>query len=603
MTIDFDDVLRDIGQYGRYQKIIMWSCLFPLCIPSGIHWFNQIFMQGIPEHRCFIPEIDSPDQDLSNLTLGEFIPWEEQIDGSRELSGCEMLAKTSSTNSTPNSSALRSTRAAPYENNIPCQFGWKYDEKHYTKTVVTDWNLVCDYALVPTVAFAIFGVGNLVGVFFFGYVSDRFGRKKASFCLLAVQTVFGVLSAVAPNIASWMVFRFMVGTTIPASYTIGFVMVVELVGPERRAFATVISNFFCGIGFVSCAGLAYLIRDWRYFALSTSLPFALFFLVFLFIPESPRWLLSVGKFAEAERIIRKIAGANGVVLPVNYMETLKMQSDKKEEMAAMTSGEQQEPLRQLTNEPSFRDLFATPGIRKSIIFLSVIWLMIAIAYNGMNYYSPEVGPNPYLSYALTTLTELPANFAVWPLVQHWGRRWTLITSMILGGVCCITTIFVPRSEAYSDTVMLACLLIGKFCSTCADIVIYLYSGELLPTALRSLGIGVVSTMGMLGYIVVPFVLASGRLGPAYRTIPLVAIGALMVLGALTNLFLPETLHRKLPESVEECEEQYRALRLRHYVVCCVEKPTVEDRRGPEAADQDAEELENLKSVESPSRVA
>ena len=152
----------------------------------------------------------------------------------------------------------------------------------------------------------------------------------------------------------------------------------------------------------------------------------------------------------------------------------------------------------------------------SSVLFQVIWLMIAIAYNGMNYYSPEVGPNPYLSYALTTLTELPANFAVWPLVQHWGRRWTLISAMILGGVCCVTTIFVPRGKEFSGTVMLVCLLIGKFCSTCADIVIYLYSGELLPTPLRSLGIGVVSTMGMLGYIVVPFVLAAGRLGAAYQ---------------------------------------------------------------------------------------
>ena len=160
----------------------------------------------------------------------------------------------------------------------------------------------------------------------------------------------------------------MVGTTIPASYTIGFVMVVELVGPERRAFATVISNFFCGIGFVSCAALAYLIRDWRYFSIASSLPFAVFFFAFWFLPESPRWLLSVGRLAEAEKIIRKIARTNGAALPDNYMEMLKMQSAKKEELAAESSPE---TANDSTKDPNFYDLFITPGIRKSIIFLSV----------------------------------------------------------------------------------------------------------------------------------------------------------------------------------------------------------------------------------------
>ena len=72
----------------------------------------------------------------------------------------------------------------------------------------------------------------------------------------------------------------------------------------------------------------------------------------------------------------------------------------------------------------------------------------------------------------------------------------------------------------------------------------------------------------------------------------------MMLGAATNLFLPETLHRKLPESVEECEEQHRALRLKHYLTCCVEKPPNRSRVCEDDDDAagalDMEELETLK---------
>jgi hypothetical protein len=210
MPTDFDDVLRDIGDYGKYQKIVMWTLLFPLCIPSGIHWFNQIFMQGIPEHRCFIPEMHSPNIPLFHYAVEDFIPLETQIDGSREPSRCTMFAREPA-GSLPEFST--NTESGPFLSDssnftiVPCLFGWNYNDEHYTKTVVTDWDLVCDLALAPTIAFAVFGVGNLVGVFFFGSISDRFGRKKGMFFLLAVQTVFGGLSAVAPNIGSWMFFR------------------------------------------------------------------------------------------------------------------------------------------------------------------------------------------------------------------------------------------------------------------------------------------------------------------------------------------------------------------------------------------------------------
>lgn len=50
--IDVDDLLPQIGEFGRYQKLLIWLVCLPACIPCGFGAFNQLFMQQIPDHWC-----------------------------------------------------------------------------------------------------------------------------------------------------------------------------------------------------------------------------------------------------------------------------------------------------------------------------------------------------------------------------------------------------------------------------------------------------------------------------------------------------------------------------------------------------------------------
>lgn len=61
--MDLDDVLPDIGEFGKYQKLVLWFVLLPSVFPCGFHAYNQLFMSATPEHWCHIPELDgiSPD--------------------------------------------------------------------------------------------------------------------------------------------------------------------------------------------------------------------------------------------------------------------------------------------------------------------------------------------------------------------------------------------------------------------------------------------------------------------------------------------------------------------------------------------------------------
>lgn len=50
--MDLDDLLPQVGEFGKYQKILLWFVCLPACIPCGFCAFNQLFMADIPPHWC-----------------------------------------------------------------------------------------------------------------------------------------------------------------------------------------------------------------------------------------------------------------------------------------------------------------------------------------------------------------------------------------------------------------------------------------------------------------------------------------------------------------------------------------------------------------------
>lgn len=62
--IDLDAILADVGEFGKYQKLVLWFILLPGVFPCGFHAYNQLFMAANPKHWCRIPELDHVDQEI-----------------------------------------------------------------------------------------------------------------------------------------------------------------------------------------------------------------------------------------------------------------------------------------------------------------------------------------------------------------------------------------------------------------------------------------------------------------------------------------------------------------------------------------------------------
>jgi len=157
--------------------------------------------------------------------------------------------------------------------------------------------------------------GAVLGALVFGRLTDRYGRKKLFFITLTVYLTGVALSAFSWDFGSFLVFRFITGCGIGGEYAAINSAIDELIPARHRGRVGLMINGSFWLGAALGSGATLLLLDPGRFAvdlgwrLGFAIGAALGLLILLFrksIPESPRWLLTHGREAEAERIMAEI---------------------------------------------------------------------------------------------------------------------------------------------------------------------------------------------------------------------------------------------------------------------------------------------------------
>ncbi|XP_051168668.1 organic cation transporter 1-like isoform X1 [Leptopilina boulardi] len=583
-SIDFDEVLLHVGEKGRYQNIMYYLLCIPATLPAAFLAFSQVFVSASPDHWCKIPELDNL---TSILSLEErkalSLPYRIRSDGRKEYDRCTMydvnytsiveswldsfLSNDSQfESSTSSSSSIISSNLIYPPNRLPsppvsnpnwpvtkCRYGWDYDTRDYDSTLVTELDLVCDNSWWPSTSTTFFYVGSLFGNVVFGWIADKWGRRTAFFAILFLEVIFSIATSFSPNYVIYTALRTINGLFFPAIYQIPFILALELMGPRYRTFAGMVICMFFASAMSLLALLGYLLRHWYTLSLATSVPFILLFSYYWIIPESPRWLLSKNRIDEAEEIVQHMAKMNGRTVPTNFLRKMEMDILKRQGVSCngKNCGEFSPEMETEDRPPppsaTPMDLITNPNIRKKFFILAFDWVANAVVYNGLSYNTTNLGVSDYLAFFIGGIVEIPSYVITWYAMDRIGRRWVLCLTMLLGGLACVSCMFVPE-DAVWVTVSLA--MIGKFGIAASFAVFYVFVGELLPTVLRSQAMGIASFIAGIGLLTFPYIV---HLAVYSRVLPLIIMGSLSVAGAITSIFLPETLNIHLPQTVEEGE--------------------------------------------------
>jgi MFS family permease len=164
---------------------------------------------------------------------------------------------------------------------------------------------------------AIYTIGNLVGSFFAGPASDRYGRRVGMFVGSIIAIMGGIVVCTAKQSQAYMAGRFFIGFGVSICRSAAPAFVTEISPPQWRGPVTLLYNSLWLIGAILASGVANATGpiksslSWRIPLILQIIPFAIVLLTCWHLPESPRWLIANDRFEEAEAIMTKYH-ANGV---------------------------------------------------------------------------------------------------------------------------------------------------------------------------------------------------------------------------------------------------------------------------------------------------
>ncbi|CAL8278219.1 unnamed protein product [Lota lota] len=511
---DFGEILRAVGDFGLFQKLIVLALSFPNILLS-ISFASILFMDFDPERHCNTDWIlgagpNLTEEEQLNLTIPR------EPDGS--LSRCLMFAPVDWT--------LDSIRRYGLNHTTACQDGWVYDQTLYQATIVTDFDLVCDKAHFAGIAQTVFMAGILAGSFIFGPASEPIGRKRAIQIPTVLLMIFIVAAGFCPNYYLYIVTQFMSGVGIGGYRVNSIVLVTEWMGTAKRSLGLCVSQIFNALGSMSLAGIMYLIRDWRRAQLVIAAPMALAVIYIWFIPESAQWLLEQGKTEEVKKLILKVAAINKQKVPESLL-------DKISEKTIV--------------EPGGIELLIQSSILKYFVIITFIWFSINLAYLCVVFNIANLGLNIFLTQFMFGLTEMPAHILCIWLLEIRGRKVSLMSTVLLGGFFSFLVILVPRDQALLVGVL---VITGQFFLIWGMSICNIYIQELFPTSIRHTATGLSTVVMRLAGLLSPLL---NLLAVYHWTIPIIVFSSLALGGGALTFLLPETRGVDPPDLLDQME--------------------------------------------------
>lgn len=360
----------------------------------------------------------------------------------------------------------------------------------------------------------------------------RIGRLPVyliSIATTAIGRTFAVLAA--PHYWLFAGLAFLGSFSSNTSFQSPLIVAMEISKDENRAALSMWQLFGWTVGVCIAPLILWWCRNWVWFMLITSIPCLLFYCLPQYNIESPRWLSSQGRYRDCIRELAKIAKVNG-------KRFLMTEEDLRKHI----------PEKEVEQTYGMASLFSGFHMARLTSLLLISWICNTIPSFTLFLLSMQMGGNPFLNFFWQGAIELPAYFCGQLLCNRVGRRLTSSGAFLGVTLSCVPVVFIIH---HSGTELYATIfaVIIKFFTCVTYFGLSLLSFEVYPTSLRqtgtSFGVIIANVFGALG----PYIV---YLGTAFDIrLPFVAMGIIGMVGLAASMCLPETLHQKLPDTMED----------------------------------------------------
>ena len=335
------------------------------------------------------------------------------------------------------------------------------------------------------------GITNVIGGFFYSFLSDSYGRVWPYALAVFHLGIVGLASAFSPNFPVFVVLRDITSFALPGVSSLLYATFVEFLPVRNRGKVIVSVLVVQAVGACITGGLAwwliptYTRNGWRYLIVATTIPqlFCAAYRLFFFPLQSPRFLIAKGRFREARKVLARMAKLNGKnidhILPEGNTleESIKCEVTLKKKTHACS---------QFWN--NLASIFKPPYLRMTIL-ISAIYITSSTAYYCSSIFLlrelKKFGTDPYFTSFTGYLGQIPGILLMSIIVEWKGvgrinslRFFTLITIAAF-----ILLAFVRNVIATS--VLTVILYFGMVPQIS---LLYTYMSEIYPTSIRSTAI-------------------------------------------------------------------------------------------------------------------
>uniref|UniRef100_A0A1B6EBG0 Major facilitator superfamily (MFS) profile domain-containing protein n=1 Tax=Clastoptera arizonana TaxID=38151 RepID=A0A1B6EBG0_9HEMI len=168
---------------------------------------------------------------------------------------------------------------------------WRYDTSQYTRSIVHEWDLVCDQSYGSVIAQSSFFVGILFGNIGFHLMAERIGRKGPLMLSILIQAFGSVLVGLSHTFITFLIYRLILGVGLGGTIVISGKLGNELVSKKLRVPVSLMTQIPFGLGQGVLALTAFFFRDWRDVNIAISIYSFAFVLYYWLVPESSKWLV------------------------------------------------------------------------------------------------------------------------------------------------------------------------------------------------------------------------------------------------------------------------------------------------------------------------
>ncbi|KAH0946045.1 hypothetical protein HN011_000656 [Eciton burchellii] len=389
---------------------------------------------------------------------------------------------------------------------------WMVDSMEITILSILSPSLHCDWgisryqqALTTTVVF----LGMMLSSTFWNNLSEKYGRKQALTLCAVLLSYYAFLSSFAPNFFWILLLRGIVGFAIgcvPQSVT----LYAEFLPAKQRARCVILLDCFWALGACFEVAIALIVMPdfgWRWLLILSSIPLFIFAVITPWLPESTIFDMANGRTDRAIATLERVAKENKKSLPPGRLVMDRFYQ---------------------SHHGQLRDVLSKEMCKTSTL-LWLVWMSTAFCYYGVVLMTTELfhtsseqcsgtwGANKdenicqlecrlrrgdYIDLLWTTLAEFPGIFSTVFAIEKIGRRKTMACQLVMFAM---VVCFLGRTCLLSRATLTIAIFLARGLIAGVFQAAYVYTPEVYPTHLRSIGVSACSAIARIGAMVTPYI--------------------------------------------------------------------------------------------------